>query len=84
MATGLPAVVSKSFGNLEWVQQGVNGALAQPGSPRSLAEAMLFVIENPSRSALMSSTNIEMANAKANWDNNFPELVKAVEKLVKK
>ena len=32
----------------------------------------------------MSSTNIEMAKAKANWDNNFPELVKAIERLVSK
>ena len=84
MATGLPVVVSESFGNLEWVQQGVNGALAQPGRASSFAEAMRFVIEDPSRSQRMSSTNIEMANAKANWDNNFPELVKAVEKLVKR
>jgi len=29
MATGLPVVVSESFGNLEWVKQGVNGALAR-------------------------------------------------------
>jgi glycosyltransferase involved in cell wall biosynthesis len=84
MATGLPVVVSESFGNLEWVQQGVNGALAQPGRASSLAEAMRFVIEDPSRSKRMSSTNIETANAKANWDNNFPELVAAVEKVVKR
>ena len=84
MATGLPVVVSESFGNLEWVQQGVNGALAQPGRASSLAEAMRFVIEEPSRSKKMSSTNIEIANAKANWDKNFPALIAAVEKLVKR
>jgi glycosyltransferase involved in cell wall biosynthesis len=84
MATGLPVVVSESFGNLEWVQQGVNGALAQPGRASSLAEAMRFVIEDPSRSKRMSSTNIETANAKANWDKNFPALVEAVEKVVKR
>ena len=84
MATGLPVVVSESFGNLEWVQQGVNGALAQPGRASSLAEAMRFVIEDPSRSRRMSSTNIEIANSKANWDKNFPELVRAVEQLVKR
>jgi glycosyltransferase involved in cell wall biosynthesis len=83
MSTGLPVVVSESFGNLEWVQQGVNGALAQPGNASSLAEAMRLVIEDPSISAQMSSTNIEIAKAKANWDNNFPELARAVEKLVK-
>ncbi|HUQ47271.1 MAG TPA: glycosyltransferase family 4 protein [Gemmatimonadaceae bacterium] len=84
MATGLPVVVSESFGNLEWVEQGVNGALAKPGSADSLSKAMRLVIEDPSKSAGMSSTNIETAMAKANWDNNFPALVKAVEQLVNK
>ena len=84
MATGLPVVVSESFGNLEWVTQGVNGALAKPADPRSLSAAMKFVIDDRSRAAMMSSTNIETANAKANWDNNFPQLVEAVEKLVKR
>ncbi|MEO5904372.1 MAG: glycosyltransferase family 4 protein [Gemmatimonadaceae bacterium] len=82
MATGLPVVVSESFGNLEWVQQGVNGALAQPGRASSLSLAMRFVIEDSKRANRMSSTNIEIARAKANWDNNFPSLVRAVERLV--
>ena len=82
MATGLPVVVSESFGNLEWVKQGVNGALAKPGRASSLAEAMRFVVEDPSRAKKMGSTNIEEAMAKANWDNNFPALVDAIEQLV--
>lgn len=84
MASGLPVVVTESFGNLEWVQQGVNGALAEAGRASSLSEAMRYVIEDPRRAAKMSSTNIEVARAKANWDNNFPTLVKAVERLVSK
>ncbi len=84
MATGLPVVVSESYGNLEWVQQGINGALAAPGRASSLSEAMKFVIEDPSRTRKMSSTNIELANAKANWENNFPDLVEAIERLVRK
>ncbi|MEO7366397.1 MAG: glycosyltransferase [Gemmatimonadaceae bacterium] len=84
MASGLPVVVTESFGNLEWVQQGVNGALAEAGRASSLSEAMRFVIEDPRRVSKMSSTNIELARAKANWDSNFPILVKAVERLVPK
>ena len=82
MATGLPVVVSESYGNLEWVQQGTNGALAQPGRVSSLADAMISVTEDHSRSRKMGSTNIEIARAKANWDNNFPALASAVERLV--
>ena len=82
MASGLPAVVSESFGNLEWVKPGVNGSLAVAGNAESLAEAMESVVDNRQRDSQMSSTNIEMARDKANWNNNFPELVHAVERLV--
>lgn len=84
MATGLPVVVSESFGNLEWVEQGGNGALAQPGNASSLSDAMNFVMEDRSRAAKMSSTNIEVARSKANWDKNFPKLAEAVRQLVEK
>ncbi len=82
MASGLPVVVSESFGNLEWVKPGVNGSLAVAGDARSLAAAMESVVDNRQRDSQMSSTNIEMARDKANWNNNFPELVQAVERVV--
>jgi glycosyltransferase involved in cell wall biosynthesis len=82
MASGLPAVVSESFGNLEWVKPGVNGSLAVAGDAESLAAAMESVVDNRQRDSQMGSTNIEMARDKANWNNNFPELVHAVERIV--
>lgn len=82
MASGLPAVVSESFGNLEWVKPGVNGSLAVAGDPDSLAAAMESVVDNRQLDSQMSSTNIETARDKANWNNNFPELVHAVERVV--
>ncbi len=82
MATGLPVVVTRCFGNLEWVGQGVNGALATPGDPAGLCDAIEMVLEDAGRAIRMSSTNIETAMAKANWYNNFPMLVQAVEQLV--
>jgi Glycosyl transferases group 1. len=75
-------VVSESFGNLEWVKPGVNGALAIAGNPESLATAMESVVANRQLASQMSSTNIEMARDKANWNNNFPQLVHAVEQMV--
>lgn len=84
MATGLPVVVSDSFGNLEWVKQGVNGALAQPGRASSFAEAMRFVVEDPARATKMGSSSIEIAQSKANWGSNFPLLIHAVEAVVPK
>lgn len=82
MACGLPVVVSHSFGNLEWVREGVNGALALPGDIESLAAGMLLVIAHPDEAARMREANISIARRHANWDANFPRLVELVETLV--
>jgi len=79
MACGLPVVVSDSFGNLEWVRQGVNGALARPGDPESLAAAMLPLLANRDVAGSMAKANIETARKRANWVANFPQLVTLVE-----
>jgi len=81
MACGLPVVVSNSFGNLEWVREDVNGALARPGDTESLAAAMLRVISHPNDAARMREANIETARRHANWDANFPALARLVERL---
>ena len=81
MACGLPVVVSNSFGNLEWVSEGVHGALARPGDAGSLADAMFRVISHPDTAARMREANISTAHRHANWDSNFPSLVKLVERL---
>ncbi len=82
MACGLPVVVTGSYGNLEWVEEGVNGALAPPGDSLGLAEAMLKVSGDPVESSAMRSENISSAQARANWDKNFPQLRDLVEELV--
>jgi len=81
MACGLPVVVSDSFGNLEWVRNGVNGALARPGDAESLAAAMLAVGSRLSEAAQMREANIAAARSRADWDANFPALVALVEGL---
>lgn len=81
MACGLPVVVSNSFGNLEWVREGVNGALAPPGDIESLAAAMVSVVSHRHKSAVIREANIATARHRANWDANFPELVTLVERL---
>ncbi len=84
MACGLPAVVSDSYGNLEWVSAGVNGALAVPGNAGSLAQAMLTVVGDSAAREAMGKTNAAEARLRANWNVNFPVLSSAVERLVNK
>jgi len=81
MATGLPVVVSDSYGNLEWVEPGANGELARPGDPESLADAMLAVASDPMIVARMRAANIAAARSRADWTRNFPLLARKVESL---
>ncbi|HEY8165012.1 MAG TPA: glycosyltransferase family 4 protein [Gemmatimonadaceae bacterium] len=83
MASGLPVVVTNSFGNLEWVTPGINGALAEPGDVESLANAMSSMISGGRRAAIGAS-NVELARAGANWDANFTQLVTRVEEIATK
>jgi len=83
MASGLPAVVSDSYGNLEWVEAGVNGELARPGDAESLAEAMIAVISDPQRAEKMGAANVAVTRDRADWSKNFPQLARLVEGLAK-
>lgn len=79
MACGLPVVVSDSFGNLEWVEEGVNGRLAKAGDADSLCGSMLALLDDGSNRSVMSAANVATARERANWDANFPALVRLVE-----
>jgi glycosyltransferase involved in cell wall biosynthesis len=82
MATGLPVVVSDSYGNLEWVQPGVNGELARPGDAELLAEAMIAVASDERTVARMRAANVAVARSRADWSKNFPMLAQKIESLV--
>lgn len=50
-ASGLPVIATAVGGNLELVDDGVNGVLVAPGSPRALAQAMCGYLDAPDRIA---------------------------------
>jgi glycosyltransferase involved in cell wall biosynthesis len=55
MASGIPAVVTDVGGNREIVDDGENGFLVPPGSPRALADRILLLLGDPGRRKLMGS-----------------------------
>jgi glycosyltransferase involved in cell wall biosynthesis len=81
MATGLPVVVSDSYGNLEWVEPGVNGELARPGDAELLADAMIAVASDERTVARMRAANVAVARSRADWSKNFPLLARKVESI---
>ena len=51
MASGLPVIATAVGGNIELVEDGVNGTLIQPGDVANLAQALLSYLDTPARIA---------------------------------
>jgi len=79
MACGTPALVSDIPGNREWVQPGVQGWWFPDGDAQELAQGILQAIQQRTRLAEMGCAARRLAEEKANWEKNFPQLLKAYE-----
>ena len=53
MACGLPIVATRIGGNVDLVENGLNGLLVRPQSPDELSEAIITLLANPARSRQM-------------------------------
>ena len=51
LASGLPVIATAVGGNIELVEDGVNGTLVQPGDVANLAQALLSYLDAPARIA---------------------------------
>lgn len=77
MACGRPALVSDIPGNREWVQPGVNGWLFPDGDEKALAAAIMNAVDQRGQLPEMSRAAREIAEQRADWERNFPALLKA-------
>lgn len=82
MATGLPAVVTDLPANREWVTEGQNGWLAAADSPSAFADRILRAARlSPEQRKRMAECNQKIVAERADWDRNFPRLVKMYKQL---
>ncbi len=82
MASGLPVVVTDVPGNREWVETEKNGWLAPAGDSERFAQAMQKAADSPpSRLKRMGALNRQNARKRADWDRNFPQLLRAYARL---
>jgi glycosyltransferase involved in cell wall biosynthesis len=79
MACGCPVLVSDIPGNREWVEHDRNGWLFPDGDPDALANAILHAVEVRSRLAQMGIAARQVAEQRADWNRNFPNLFRAYE-----
>ncbi len=77
MACGLPAVVSDIPGNREWVSPYENGWWFTSGDARALADVVGIAIAAREDLPKMGRRSRSIAEARADWDRNFPRLLEA-------
>jgi glycosyltransferase involved in cell wall biosynthesis len=83
MATGLPAVVTDIASNREWIVENENGWLAAAGSSEEFAEKLLRSASSPASDLeAVSTRNQTIVAERADWDKNFPNLLRLYECLV--
>jgi glycosyltransferase involved in cell wall biosynthesis len=76
-ATGTPAIVPDIPGNGEWVTPGENGWLFPDGDAEALASSILYAVDHREVLAEMGRKARLLAEARADWGKNFPQLEKA-------
>jgi len=77
MACGRPALVSDIPGNREWVKEGENGWLFPDGDAEALAQAIVAAVENRCQLPAMGRFARQVAEQRADWEKNFPQLFRA-------
>jgi glycosyltransferase involved in cell wall biosynthesis len=76
-------VVTDIPSNREWIVEGKNGWLARAGSFANFSEKILLAANLSQREAAeMSQRNQRIVAERADWDKNFPALLRLYECLV--
>ena len=77
MACGRPVLVSDIPGNREWVTLDENGWFFPDGQVDALKQAILNAVGNREKLPKMSRAARAVTEKRADWDKNFPQLLKA-------
>ena len=77
LACGCPVTVSDIPSNREWVDEGVEGWFFPVEDERALAEAILAAVGSKTNLSRMAQAARKRAAAKADWNQNFPQLLRA-------
>ncbi len=83
LASGRPVIVSDIPGNREWVEPGINGWWFEDGDEEDLARTILDAADQRQHLSEMSRAARQLAEKRADWDKNFPNLLTAYETALK-
>ena len=68
MTVGLPIVASRVGQNVEYIEHGVSGLLAEPGDADSFAQLMLAALSDPQKAKTLGAAAQERIWARFNWE----------------
>ncbi|MFT5618226.1 MAG: glycogen(starch) synthase [Arenicella sp.] len=68
MTAGKAVVASKNGGMSEMIQDGINGLLINPYNSREISDALLFLLQNPKRSAFFGTQARKRIIGIHNWE----------------
>lgn len=77
LACGIPAAVSDIPGNREWITGGEAGWTFPVDDPWALEQIMVAAAEDRTRLQEMGRQARSLAEARADWEQNFPKLYEA-------
>lgn len=81
MAAGLPIVASNIEGFAGVLTHGVEGLLVRPEDPQALADAIIELLRDPARCAIMASHGRDRAQH-FNWDRVSQQVLSYYERLI--
>jgi L-malate glycosyltransferase len=84
MACARPVVVSRGYGNDEWVSHGENGWLAAPGNADSLGSCLLEAAASGPRRRQMGAMNRDLVRRRADWSRHARTLAEYVERIARR
>jgi glycosyltransferase involved in cell wall biosynthesis len=84
LACGLPALVSDIPGNCEWVTPGEQGWRFPDGDVEALAKGILQAVGQWEDRPKISRKSRKLAEERANWPENFNNLLDAYEMAIKR
>jgi len=81
MACGLPVIVSRVGGMVDFVEDGVNGLVVPPDDPGRLAEAIRRLAHDPALRARMGRRNAEQTRSQYTWEGVVEAYVTVYDRL---
>jgi glycosyltransferase involved in cell wall biosynthesis len=82
MSCGLPVIATLAGGQVELVQESINGFLVEPDSPEQIAALIKRYVDKPEILEEMGRQGYDMVREKFTWDKHMRQLLATIEKVM--